>query len=70
MAPSCQYKSMPLINGVGYDDTVWDLNHNKNIEWLEMIQHRAIRFISRLKGQANVADDNSELRLYTLQQRR
>ena len=33
-----------------YADTVWEPTLAKEFESLEMLQHRAIRFIARLKG--------------------
>ena len=53
-----------------YADTVWDPMLNKDIESIEMIQHRAVRFISCLKGRESVTEASSELGLQTLQNRR
>ena len=33
-----------------YADTVWDPTIAKEIESLEMLQHRVVRFIARLRG--------------------
>jgi len=33
-----------------YTDTVWDLTLAKDIESLEMLQRRAVRFIAGIKG--------------------
>ena len=53
-----------------YADTVWDPTLAKEIESLEMLQHRAVRFIARLKGRESVTGACSELGLQPLKQRR
>ena len=44
-----------------YGDTVWDPTLAKEIESLEMLQHRAVRFIARLRGRESVTGVCSEL---------
>ena len=53
-----------------YADTVWDPTLAKEIESLEMLQHRAVRFIARLRGRESVTGACSELGLQPLKQRR
>ena len=51
-------------------NTVWDQTLVKEIESLEMLQHRAVRFIARLRGRESVTGACSELGLQPLKQRR
>ena len=53
-----------------YADSVWDLSLKKTINDIEMVQNRAVRFISRLKGRDSVSKARCELGLQTLQERR
>ena len=53
-----------------YADSVWDLSLKKTINDIEMVQNRAVRFISRLKGRDSVSEARCELGLQTLQERR
>jgi len=53
-----------------YEDTVWDLTLAKDIESLEMLQHRVVRFIAGLKGQESVTEACSQLGLQPFKQRR
>ena len=53
-----------------YADTVWDPMLNKDIESLELVQNRAVRFISRLKGRESVTEAKTKLGLQKLTDRR
>ena len=53
-----------------YADTVWNPTLTKEIESLEMLQHKAVRFIARLRGREGVTEACSELGLQPLKQRR
>ena len=53
-----------------YAYNVWDPTLAKNIESLEMLQHRAVRFIARLRGRESVMEACSKLGIQTLKQRR
>ena len=43
---------------------------SKDIDALEMVQRRALRFISELKGIVSISDENVKLDLDTLEYRR
>ena len=50
-------------------DSVWDPSLKKTINDIEMVQNRAVRFKSRLKGRDSVSEARCELGLQTLQER-
>jgi len=52
-----------------YTDTVWDPTLAKDIASLEILQHRAVRFIAGLEGQESVTEACSQLGLQPLKQR-
>ena len=47
---------------------MWDPTLAKEIESLEMLQHRAVRFIARLRGRESVTEACSELSLQLFKQ--
>ena len=49
---------------------VWDPTANKYIQMLEMVQNKAVRFVSDLKGREGVTDEKERLGLEPLQERR
>jgi len=49
---------------------VWDPSSQKNISNIEMVQHRAIRFILNLRGICSITEARAELNLDTLEERR
>ena len=53
-----------------YADAVWNPSLKNTINDIEMVQNRAIRFISRLKSRDSVSESLCELGLQTLQERR
>jgi len=53
-----------------YADTVWDPTLAKDIESLEVLQRRAVRFIAGIKGRESVTEACSQLGLQPLKQRR
>ena len=53
-----------------YSDTVWDPTLAKEMESLEMLQHRAVQLIARLSRRDSVTGSCSELGLQPLKQRR
>lgn len=57
----------PLLE---YADTLWDPYLKTTIHDIEMVQNRAVRFISGLKGRESVSDARCELGLLPLQARR
>ena len=50
-------------------DAVWDPSLKKTVNDIEMVQNRAVRFISRLKGHGSVGEARCELGLQILQER-
>ena len=57
----------PLLE---YAHTVWDPSRGKDVESIEMTQHRAVRFINCPRGRESITEACSQLGLQTLQQRR
>jgi len=53
-----------------YADSMWDPSRQKDIDSLEMIQNRAARFISRIRGRESITEAKAELGLQLLQDRR
>ena len=49
---------------------VWDPAANKYIRMLEMVQNKAVRFVSNSKGREGVTDEKERLGLEPLQERR
>ena len=63
------YKTLcrPLLE---YASASWDPYLVKDIDALEMVQRRAVRFISELKGTVSISDETDKLDLDTLECRR
>ena len=53
-----------------YADNVWDPILAKEIDYPEMLQYRAVRFIAKLREMESVMEACSELGLQPLKQRR
>ena len=53
-----------------YADTVWDPTQRNQIDAIESIQNRAVRFICKLKGRESTSTAREELGLQTLENRR
>ena len=63
------YKTLcrPLLE---YSSAAWDPYLKKNIDSLEMVQNRAVRFIAGLKGMVSTAEETEKFRLESLVERR
>lgn len=63
------YKTLcrPLLE---YASASWDPYLKKDVESLEMVQKRAVRFISGLKGVVSISDETQKIGLDTLESRR
>jgi hypothetical protein len=63
------YKTLcrPLLE---YASDVWDPFLKKDIRTIEMVQHKAVRYILGLKGICSISDSMEKLELSTLEERR
>ena len=58
------------LHGVEYASSVWDPVLEYQIYDIEMVQHRAVRFICDLKGRASISAAIDRLELDNLSERR
>ena len=55
---------------VEFASSVWDPTLEYQINSIEMVQHKAIRFISNLKGRESISTAADKLKINTLKERR
>jgi hypothetical protein len=55
---------------VEFSSEVWDPSFRKDIERLEMVQNRAVRFVCDLRGICSVSEARAEIELESLEERR